>query len=104
MLACKTVGSETVAARALLPEPEASESSDDCSVLNSPLMVVSSLARSSIVCLSAVICWIGKDAIAMARLSAACRSGPKLLDPVKVLAGLIVLIESPQKTNWAAPG
>jgi hypothetical protein len=67
-------------------------------------MVPSSVAWSSNFCLSAVICWIGKDAIEIARLSAFCRSGPKLLDPVKVLAGLIVLIEGPQKkTNWAVP-
>ena len=97
MLACRTVGSETEAARTLLPDPEASDWSDVCRVLNRVLSVPTSVARSSIFCLAAVICWIGKDAIAIARLSAFCRSGPKLLDPVKVLDGLMVLIEGPQK-------
>ena len=41
---------------------------------------------------------MGREAMPIARVRAACRSGPKLLDPVKVLAGVIVLLmESPQK-------
>src|SRR5690348_10257452 len=101
MLGCTMVGSETEAARTLLPDPDARDSKAVCRPLKRPLMVESSLARPSICCLSAVICWMGREAMEIARLSAACRSGPKLLDPVKVLDGLIVLIESPQKTNWA---